>query len=148
MLENVIFFFFQAEDGIRDDLVTGVQTCALPICENRMARATPQKMAPMNSQSTAPKPMVAAISSSMKVRLCKGSRFICRSVRKMRQCTRLRELPEGPGNRLVTALLRCLNGGTMAVATRPFLSHSRIRQSVQPCRGRFHKPANASFREA
>src|SRR5207244_5356058 len=27
-----VFFFFQAEDGIRDDLVTGVQTCALPIC--------------------------------------------------------------------------------------------------------------------
>src|SRR6266849_4820403 len=26
-----IFFFFQAEDGIRDPLVTGVQTCALPI---------------------------------------------------------------------------------------------------------------------
>src|SRR6266536_910886 len=26
------FFFFQAEDGIRDPLVTGVQTCALPIC--------------------------------------------------------------------------------------------------------------------
>src|SRR5207247_4626272 len=25
-------FFFQAEDGIRDPLVTGVQTCALPIC--------------------------------------------------------------------------------------------------------------------
>src|SRR5207247_4017023 len=25
------FFFFQAEDGIRDPLVTGVQTCALPI---------------------------------------------------------------------------------------------------------------------
>src|SRR5438552_14051137 len=24
-------FFFQAEDGIRDDLVTGVQTCAIPI---------------------------------------------------------------------------------------------------------------------
>src|SRR5207253_6629789 len=26
-------FFFQAEDGIRDGHVTGVQTCALPICE-------------------------------------------------------------------------------------------------------------------
>src|SRR3989440_4408425 len=26
------FFFFQAEDGIRDLIVTGVQTCALPIC--------------------------------------------------------------------------------------------------------------------
>src|SRR5258708_22861270 len=29
------FFFFQAEDGIRDDLVTGVQTCALPISPRR-----------------------------------------------------------------------------------------------------------------
>src|SRR5439155_2893706 len=33
------FFFFQAEDGIRDGHVTGVQTCALPIsccsCGNR-----------------------------------------------------------------------------------------------------------------
>src|SRR5260370_32452008 len=28
----VVFFFFQAEDGIRDSSVTGVQTCALPIC--------------------------------------------------------------------------------------------------------------------
>src|SRR5216683_5143045 len=27
------FFFFQAEDGIRDLIVTGVQTCALPISE-------------------------------------------------------------------------------------------------------------------
>src|SRR5256885_3086322 len=27
----VLFFFFQAEDGIRDYKVTGVQTCALPI---------------------------------------------------------------------------------------------------------------------
>ena len=26
-----VFFFFQAEDGIRDVAVTGVQTCALPI---------------------------------------------------------------------------------------------------------------------
>src|ERR1041384_2689151 len=36
------FFFFQAEDGIRDKLVTGVQTCALPICwfsRKRVARA-------------------------------------------------------------------------------------------------------------
>src|SRR5947208_12848700 len=32
------FFFFQAEDGIRDDLVTGVQTCALPISRTRPPR--------------------------------------------------------------------------------------------------------------
>src|SRR5258708_39062854 len=30
---SCVFFFFQAEDGIRDDLVTGVQTCALPISD-------------------------------------------------------------------------------------------------------------------
>src|SRR5438874_7162048 len=30
-----LFFFFQAEDGIRDLYVTGVQTCALPICKQR-----------------------------------------------------------------------------------------------------------------
>src|SRR5256885_9424302 len=28
---TIVFFFFQAEDGIRDYKVTGVQTCALPI---------------------------------------------------------------------------------------------------------------------
>ena len=30
-------FFFQAEDGIRDRDVTGVQTCALPICSDRFS---------------------------------------------------------------------------------------------------------------
>src|SRR5690348_18247205 len=30
---DFLFFFFQAEDGIRDGRVTGVQTCALPICK-------------------------------------------------------------------------------------------------------------------
>src|SRR5438105_10160389 len=34
------FFFFQAEDGIRDPLVTGVQTCALPICRPRARPCT------------------------------------------------------------------------------------------------------------
>src|SRR6266850_3111776 len=32
------FFFFQAEDGIRDYKVTGVQTCALPISGTRTRR--------------------------------------------------------------------------------------------------------------
>src|SRR5256885_5242380 len=31
MMHGLCFFFFQAEDGIRDYKVTGVQTCALPI---------------------------------------------------------------------------------------------------------------------
>src|SRR2546430_11267857 len=33
-----VFFFFQAEDGIRDLTVTGVQTCALPISDSQDAR--------------------------------------------------------------------------------------------------------------
>src|SRR5690554_7225555 len=33
ILLNIFFFFFQAEDGIRDAYVTGVQTCALPILD-------------------------------------------------------------------------------------------------------------------
>src|SRR5437879_10929299 len=34
-LSVFFFFFFQAEDGIRDTSVTGVQTCALPILRGR-----------------------------------------------------------------------------------------------------------------
>src|SRR5687767_15964148 len=34
-------FFFQAEDGIRDKLVTGVQTCALPILISSVLQAEP-----------------------------------------------------------------------------------------------------------
>src|SRR5256885_3624227 len=37
---DYVFFFFQAEDGIRDYKVTGVQTCALPICSQSRGRAT------------------------------------------------------------------------------------------------------------
>src|SRR2546427_7886395 len=37
--ELLFFFFFQAEDGIRDLTVTGVQTCALPISATRARSA-------------------------------------------------------------------------------------------------------------
>src|SRR5882762_10952007 len=36
---GIFFFFFQAEDGIRDSSVTGVQTCALPIYIGRVVEA-------------------------------------------------------------------------------------------------------------
>src|SRR2546430_14712804 len=39
----IFFFFFQAEDGIRDLTVTGVQTCALPIFKSsRPSTAAPE----------------------------------------------------------------------------------------------------------
>src|SRR5438034_2711688 len=41
----LLFFFFQAEDGIRDHCVTGVQTCALPILseEQQVFKTDPQQ---------------------------------------------------------------------------------------------------------
>src|SRR2546430_15516879 len=43
-MRSTMFFFFQAEDGIRDLTVTGVQTCALPIS----ARLDPNAIALLN----------------------------------------------------------------------------------------------------
>src|SRR2546430_16281197 len=40
---KLCFFFFQAEDGIRDLTVTGVQTCALPISERALVLAVPAR---------------------------------------------------------------------------------------------------------
>src|SRR5205085_6415026 len=45
----IVFFFFQAEDGIRDLTVTGVQTCALPISFSRSptsSSAAPSRKCP------------------------------------------------------------------------------------------------------
>src|SRR5262249_57020201 len=39
-------FFLQAEDGIRDWSVTGVQTCALPICQVAVLRDSVERLAP------------------------------------------------------------------------------------------------------
>src|SRR5256885_10555114 len=42
----LFYFFFQAEDGIRDYKVTGVQTCALPICGTSYGGASHFRFAP------------------------------------------------------------------------------------------------------
>src|SRR3712207_8410695 len=44
MFFMLIFFFFQAEDGIRDIGVTGVQTCALPISVQRRSAGRPNRL--------------------------------------------------------------------------------------------------------
>src|SRR2546427_5662485 len=43
-LVESFFFFFQAEDGIRDLTVTGVQTCALPICEAALSGSIARRL--------------------------------------------------------------------------------------------------------
>src|SRR5437879_10153369 len=45
-----LFFFFQAEDGIRDTSVTGVQTCALPISTIQQAAAEESAVLDRGSQ--------------------------------------------------------------------------------------------------
>src|SRR5258708_27663931 len=50
----IFFFFFQAEDGIRDDLVTGVQTCALPIYAPSLEDYAADPMADGARSDTAP----------------------------------------------------------------------------------------------
>src|SRR3712207_7418868 len=49
------FFFFQAEDGIRDIGVTGVQTCALPISSaGRAPRDAPSARCPLDGHRAPP----------------------------------------------------------------------------------------------
>src|SRR2546422_4372698 len=48
-----VFFFFQAEDGIRDVAVTGVQTCALPISSTSPESAQRASLPEMGSVSSA-----------------------------------------------------------------------------------------------
>src|SRR2546421_7219006 len=49
-----MFFFFQAEDGIRDLIVTGVQTCALPISGGVLAvNVNPGSANPIGGQTAA-----------------------------------------------------------------------------------------------
>src|SRR5438034_2957081 len=63
-------FFFQAEDGIRDHCVTGVQTCALPIC--RSSRPAPEEE--VTSEAGCPEPLAARLCASGAVALLRGER--------------------------------------------------------------------------
>src|SRR2546425_6003615 len=48
---HLYLFFFQAEDGIRDKLVTGVQTCALPIFQRRHQKLIEEAPSPAVDQT-------------------------------------------------------------------------------------------------
>src|SRR6266446_2441207 len=52
------FFFFQAEDGIRDYKVTGVQTCALPISPRRSVAAFSERLLHIPKAEIEPRPRV------------------------------------------------------------------------------------------
>src|SRR5688572_32745642 len=71
----LFFFFFQAEDGIRDLTVTGVQTCALPISEPTPG-PTPQ---PTSSPTPEPTPGPISVPTASPVPLPTASPEIGRA---------------------------------------------------------------------
>src|SRR5258706_9130594 len=60
------FFFLQAEDGIRDWSVTGVQTCALPI--ERSGAEIDAETTPTSLRTTAPRTITANADSRPSIR--------------------------------------------------------------------------------
>src|SRR5690606_40248385 len=76
-VQRVSDFFFQAEDGIRDFHVTGVQTCALPICDApastwRRAGSLPDRLI-QSSASTAASEAAGAGMVSRRARISTSS---------------------------------------------------------------------------
>src|SRR5690606_40662958 len=70
-----LFFFFQAEDGIRDFHVTGVQTCALPISPIFRNRVPVQP--PPQTWAVKPIPIIIQPSLTMILLRAKPVRILC-----------------------------------------------------------------------
>src|SRR6267154_3184211 len=62
-----IFFFFQAEDGIRDGRVTGVQTCALPILAGADVQTYGIRYADAKGATPVPKWLAAKIAHQAEI---------------------------------------------------------------------------------
>src|SRR6266487_4866916 len=67
MIHIYFFFFFQAEDGIRDGRVTGVQTCALPISGSTMAMAYPAVLSVVQTEWQLSSTAAGSISSAYQI---------------------------------------------------------------------------------
>src|SRR2546429_6581375 len=66
-VSRAFFFFFQAEDGIRDVAVTGVQTCALPIFSVPGSTGTPAEVASLRAAVLSPSNSSKLAGGPMKV---------------------------------------------------------------------------------
>src|SRR5256885_3217651 len=75
---QIHFFFFQAEDGIRDYKVTGVQTCALPISPPNSTVAAPSRCPETKGNAVTeadPSHLVDSLTLEQKVQLLTGKDF-------------------------------------------------------------------------
>src|SRR5271168_3469580 len=75
------FFFFQAEDGIRDRTVTGVQTCALPIYPRRGIVSMKRGLSAESPKTTRSFRMAVLMPSSKLTKVSAGQRLACNSSR-------------------------------------------------------------------
>src|SRR5260370_16128134 len=143
-------FFFQAEDGIRDSSVTGVQTCALPIFhDQRGERAAPAGANVLESQGNGAAhkicghDFVSLFQGALPVANYKCSFFRMRGFEKSCPCPpqaacvanaatatsiKLRSSPRRP---ILRALLRTSSGGTFFLALSP-ANHTDV-VSTRPC---------------
>src|SRR5436305_1767982 len=72
-LATALLFFFQAEDGIRDADVTGVQTCALPISDSQ--RASGERIPRLRRRCPSGKPQPCGRQTTSKPEdVCRGNR--------------------------------------------------------------------------
>src|SRR5205823_10687343 len=104
----VWFFFYQAEDGIRGKLVTGVQTCALPISP----RSSPASCARSWRSSTSGRRRLGWISVLMRVLSATAGRR--RSRRARRAPARSEERRVGKESRAACSAGRAEEKGTAA----------------------------------
>src|SRR2546430_5462247 len=88
-----IFFFFQAEDGIRDLTVTGVQTCALPILFGRPERVAERSKAGDIDKRQSRRVHVATI--------CVGNSHLLRQVFAEKQWQSIHRVAEEPAMSVV-----------------------------------------------
>src|SRR5207249_6933934 len=96
-----VHFFFQAEDGIRDRNVTGVQTCALPIwtgscpgvCHKQTPVRYPTRLLCPPYQSTSPSHQTVAGSANTAARVRRRPPFLRSEERRVGKECRLRSRP-------------------------------------------------------
>src|SRR5437870_13185760 len=78
------FFFFQAEDGIRDGHVTGVQTYALPISGTAIAKKARARLAEATGRQSAMLELAGgkmeAVTSEMVGRVCAAGDWLAREM--------------------------------------------------------------------
>src|SRR5699024_6102428 len=100
-----LFFFFQAEDGIRDRNVTGVQTCALPILA---ILASTKRISPNSTSASCSKPF-----SNASINSCFSSENLSHS-----SCLFSQSKP-------ILAVFLCIDSGTSKAGESQFIFSNR-----------------------